>query len=70
MVYTYIYKGILFSDEEEWNNAMCGNMHGPRIIILSEISQKERNIWYHLYVEAFKNDAKELIHEAEIDPQT
>ena len=50
---------------------MCSNMHGPRIIILSEISQKERNIMcYHLYVEAFKNDAKELIHKAEIDPQT
>ena len=66
----YIYKGILFSQEEEWNNAMCSNLDGPRIIILSEISQKERNIiWYHLCVEAFKNDTNELIYKAEIDPR-
>ena len=65
----YIYKGILFSQEEEWNNAMCSNLDGPRIIILSEISQKERNIiWYHLCVVAFKNDTNELIYKAEIDP--
>ena len=26
----YIYNGILLSYKEEWNNAICSNMNGPR----------------------------------------
>ena len=26
----YIYNGILFSHENEWNDAICSNMDGPR----------------------------------------
>ena len=34
---------LLLSHEKERNNAICINMHGPRIVILSEVSQR-RNI--------------------------
>ena len=37
-----------------------------KIPILSEVRQKKTNIiWYHLYVEANKNNMKELIHKIE-----
>ena len=26
----YVYKGILFSHSQEWNNAICSNMDVPR----------------------------------------
>ena len=26
----HIYNGILFSHKQEWNNAICSNMEGPR----------------------------------------
>ena len=26
----YVYKGILFSHSQEWNNAICNNMDVPR----------------------------------------
>ena len=38
-------------------------------IILSEGSQKKRQISYHLYVESKKNDTNELIYKTEIDSQ-
>ena len=39
----YVYGGILLSLKKEWNNATCGNMDGPRMIILSELSsERER----------------------------
>ena len=36
------------------NNAICGNMDGPRNFILSEVSQAKTNMLYHLYVEPKK----------------
>ena len=40
------------------------------ITILSEISQRERQIsWYQLYVESNKNDTKELIYKIETHSQ-
>ena len=39
----HIYNGILFGHEKEQNNAICNNMDGLEIIILSEVSQKETN---------------------------
>ena len=32
---------------------------GLEIIILSEISQRKKNIWYHSYVESLKSGTKE-----------
>ena len=49
----HIYNGILLSHKKEWNNAICSNMDGPRIMILSEVRKRKTNtIWYHLYVES------------------
>ena len=39
-------------------------------IILSEGSQKKRQISYHLYVESKKNDTNELIYKTETNAQT
>ena len=37
------------------NNAICINMDGPRIVTLSEVSQRKRNITcYPLYMESKK----------------
>ena len=36
-----ICNGILFSHKKEQNNAICNNMDGPEIIILSADSQTE-----------------------------
>ena len=37
------YNGTLLSCEKERNNAICSNMDGPKIIILSEVSQTEKD---------------------------
>ena len=37
---------LLLSHEKERNNAICINMHGPRIVILSEVSQMKKSITY------------------------
>ena len=41
------------SHKTEWNTAICSNMDGTDGIILSEINQTEKDkyVWYHLYVE-------------------
>ena len=53
-----ICNGILHSDEEEWNFAICDNMDGPRAYVMNEISQARTNtIWFHLHVES-KNKTK------------
>ena len=41
--------------KKEWNNAICSNMDGARIIILSEVRHWKSNIiCYHLYIECKK----------------
>ena len=38
-----------------------------KIFILSEVSQIKTNIiWYHLYVESYKNDTNELIYKMKL----
>ena len=39
------------------------------IIILSEISQRKKNIWYHSYVEYLKSGTKEHTYKRETDSQ-
>ena len=42
-----------YSVIKKWNNDICSNTDGPRIVILSEASQRKKNIaWYTLYVES------------------
>ena len=40
------------------------------VIILSEVSQRETNIIYHLYVESKKNDKNELIYKTGTESHT
>ena len=41
----------------------------PEIAILSEVSQTETDIWYHLYVESKKKGANWLIYKTKIESQ-
>ena len=43
-----MYNEILLGHKNEWNNAICHNMDGPRIVILSEVRQRKTDIWYSL----------------------
>ena len=43
MVYIYIYNGILLSHKKELNLAICNNMDDLEGIMLSEISQTEKD---------------------------
>ena len=63
----YIHDGIL-PGHKKWNNAICSNSNGPKITILSEVSQIKTNIiWHHLHVESKKkNDTNELIYKIKI----
>ena len=43
---------ILLGHKKEWNNAICNTMNGPRDYHIKwGKSERERQIWYHLYVE-------------------
>ena len=48
----HIYNGILLSHKKEWKSAIGSNMDAFNDIILSEVSQKEKDMCYHLYVES------------------
>ena len=43
VVYTY----MIENHKKEWNNAICSNMDEPEIVILNEVSQKEKDK-YHM----------------------
>ena len=50
----FIYNGILFSHEQGWNNAICGNMTGSTDYhpTWSQPDRERPNTWYHLHVES------------------
>ena len=54
----YTHNGILFSHKKENNLAICNNMNRPEGIILSEISQTDKDeygmVWSHLCVDSKK----------------
>ena len=43
----HICNGILVSHEKERNWIICRDVHGPRVVIQSEVIQKEKNK-YHI----------------------
>ena len=47
-------------------------MDGPEIVILSEVSQKEKDKYHVNLIHGIlkKNDTNKLIYKTEIDPQT
>ena len=44
----HTYNGILLCREKEQNNAICSNMMQLEIIILSEVSQKEKDKYHKI----------------------
>ena len=67
-----IYSEILLSHRKEWNYAISATWMDLEIIILSEISQteKDKSHMYHLYMESKIMIKNELIHIMETDSQT
>ena len=65
----HIYNGILLSHKNEWNNAICSNMDGPKDYHIKWIkSDRERQILYDIsYMWNLKNDTNELINKTETD---
>ena len=54
----YIYR-IWLSHQKKWNLTICNNVDGAEGIMLSKISQSERDrqiSWFHLYVEFKKQN--------------
>ena len=47
-------RGLLLSHKKEWNSAICSSVDGPKSILFSEISQKEKDkiLCYNLYVKS------------------
>ena len=39
----HIYNGILLSHKKKGNCVICSEVDGPRVVIQSEVSQKEKN---------------------------
>ena len=67
----HIYNGILLSHKKEENNAICSNLVELEIIVLSEMSLRERQIPYDItYMYNLKYDTDELIYKTETDSQT
>ena len=60
--------GILLCHKKEWRHAICSNMDGIETIILSEVSQRKTNVWYHFYVDS-KKKKKEFIYKMKIESQ-
>ena len=68
----HIYNGILLCHKKEWNNAICGNMNGPRDDHTKwSKSGRERQILYAItYTWNLKNNTNESLYKTEIDSQT
>ena len=61
MWHTHAYTHILFSHEKEGNPVICETWINLEGIMLSEISQTEKDkyVWYHLSVESKKAEEKQ-----------
>ena len=58
------------SKKKKQNNAICSNMDGRRVVILSEVRQRKTNIMQHHFICGIKkNGASELIYITEIESQ-
>ena len=58
----HIYNGILLSHKEEWNNAICSNVDGPRDYHTkwSKSDRERQTSWYRIYVEPKKKKKKKI----------
>ena len=51
----YIHSGILLS-HQKWNLTICNDLDGTKGIMLSDVSQSEKDIWFHSSVEFKKQN--------------
>ena len=68
----YIYNGIyLKSHKKEWNNAIAATWMDLEIIILSDVSQTEKDKYHmiSLICGILKNDTNELIYKTKTESQ-
>ena len=67
----YLNSGVLLSHENEWNNAICSNWMDLETILLSKISQteKEKHHMTSHICEILKDDTNELIYKTEVESQ-
>ena len=67
----HIHDGILLSHKKEWNHVIGSTWMDLERFILSEESQRRRDIvWQPLNVESKRNDTNELTYKTERDLQT
>ena len=64
----HVYNGILFSHKEEWNDAICSSIDGPKgyHIKWSMSDRKKTNIISDICV-IYRKDTNEFIGKADID---
>ena len=65
----HIYIAILLSHEKEWSNAIHSNRDRLDIVVLSEVSQTEKDKYITYMWNLIKNATKELIYETETNSQ-
>ena len=57
----YIHNGSYSAMKKEWNIAICSHMDGPKIVILSEVSKKQKQKTYNItYMWNLKYDTNEF----------
>ena len=68
----HVYNGILLGHLKEQNNAIAVTWMDLEVIILSEVSQTEKDKYYmiSLICRILKSDTNELIYKTETDLQT
>ena len=68
----YIHNGILLSHKNDWNNAICNNMDGPRDYHTkwSKLEKEKQIVYDIIYMWNQKADTNEHIYRTEIGSQT
>jgi len=68
----YIHNGILLSHKNDWNNAICNNMDGPRDYHTkwSKLEKEKQIVYDIIYMWNQKTDTNEHIYRTEIGSQT
>ena len=66
-----IYNGTLLSHKKEWNNAIFGDMDGPRVCHSEwSKSDREKQVSYDIaYMWNLKKGTNELIYKTEVESQ-
>ena len=65
-----LHDGILLGHKKEWNHTKCGDVDGPRDVIVSDVkSDPERHTSHAAHVWILNKGADEVIYRTEDDSQ-